>query len=395
VSLFAPTPPTQQRYAVTAESLIPPRGGTRVGAVSVSTDTAMRHSAVWACLRLRANLISTMPLDVFRLVDGIQVEMPKPPVLVNPGGERVDILEWMFSSQMDLDRAGNTIGLITERNGLGLPGRIDLQPIAACSVVEWRDRPLQYRIDGKLYPASSVWHERQYTVPGLAVGLSPVAYAAWSIGQYQSAQQFALDWYGSGGIAKAHLKNTAVGEVDPSIATLAKERYKAAIDSNDLFVSGKDWELSPVQSEAVGTAWLDAQQYGVGDVARFFDVPGDLIDAVVSTGHVTYASISQRNLQLLIMHIGPPVIRREHALSRLLPRPRYVKLNTSALLRMDDEARARVVQTRILSRTLTPNEGRELENLPPLTDAQVAEFDRFWPPKAQTPAGAPPAKPAI
>ncbi len=387
MSLWARGSAPQEKRETTAADLIPPRGGTRVGAVSVSTDSALRHSAVWACLRLRANLISTMPVDAFRMVDGIQTGISKPPVLVNPGGERVDILEWLFSSQMDLDRAGNTIGLITERNGLGLPSRIDLQPIAACTVIERKDAPLEYRINGKKYPTESVWHERQYTVPGLSVGLSPVAYAAWSIGQYQSAQQFALEWYGSGGIAKAHLKNTAVGEVNSEIAQMAKLRFKAAVEGNDLFVSGKDWELNPIQSEAVGREWLDAQQFGIGDVARFFDCPGDLVDAAVSTGHVTYASVTQRNLQFLIMHLGPTVIRRETALSKLLPRPRFVKLNTAALLRMDDAMRANVFQARIASRTMTPNEARALENMPPLTDAQIAEFDRLWPPKPEgTPA---------
>ncbi len=43
---------------------------TRSGGVYVSTDTALRTSAVWACLRLRADLISSFPVDVFRTVDG-------------------------------------------------------------------------------------------------------------------------------------------------------------------------------------------------------------------------------------------------------------------------------------------------------------------------------------
>ena len=78
--------------------------------------------------------------------------------------------------------------------------------------------------------------------------------------------------------------------------------------------------------------------------------------------------MTQRNLQFLIMHLGPTVIRRETALSKLLPRPRFVKLNTAALLRMDDAMRANVFQARIASRTMTPNEARALENMPPLTE---------------------------
>lgn len=360
-----------------AHELIPSRDGARRGAVTVTNDTALRHSAVWACLRLRANLISTMPVDVYRKVDNIQVEMPKPPILITPGGERMDYVEWMYSSQFDLDRTGNVIGLITEVNSFGLPARIDLQTIGSCSVVE-RDGVVLYHIHGKKYPPQKVWHERQNTIPGLPVGLSPVAYAAWSIGQYQSAQQFALDWYGTGGIPKGQLRNTEIPIVDPAVAREAKQRFKAAVDGGDLFVTGKDWEFHPVQAEAVGAEWLEAQKYGVADIARFFDCPGDLIDAVVTSGNITYANVTQRNLQFLIMHLGPAVFRRERSLSKLLPAPRFVKLNTSALLRMDDETRAKVIEARIRARTLAPSEARALENLLPLTEEQKAEFDRLF-----------------
>jgi len=379
VSLFR-----REFFGITgAQDLIPSRSVSRtVGAVNVTNDTAMRHSAVWACLRLRADLVSTMPVDVYRRVGDIQIEMTKPPVLVNPGGERVDICEWMYSSQVDLDRTGNTIGLITERNAANLPQRIDLQPINTCSIRE-KNGVLTYWIDGKPYPAEKVWHERQFTIAGLPVGLSPVAYAAWSIGQYESAQKFALDWYGTGGIPKGQLRNTEQGAVGEDVAIAAKGRFKTAVESNDVYVTGKDWEYKPFQAEAVGAEWLEAQKYGIGDVARFFGAPGDLIDAAVSSGSITYANITQRNLQFLIMHLGPAVYRRERSLSKLLPAPRYVKLNTSALLRMDDQTRASVIKTKIDARILAPSEARELDNLPPFTEAQLAEFDRvFGPPKA-------------
>lgn len=372
---------SERLFGITnAGELIPQRVAPNSNVTPITSDTAMRHSAVWACLRLRGDMVSTMPVDVYRRVGDIQIEMSKPPVLVNPGGERVDICEWMYSSQVDLDRAGNSFGLITERNAAGLPQRIDLQPISACSVID-KSGVISYRIDGKVYPADQVWHERQFTVSGLPVGLSPVAYAAWSIGQYQSAQKFALNWYGTGGVPKGHFRNTQLTEITEEAATTAKTRFKSSVEGNDIFVSGKDWEYNPFQAEAVGADWLEAQKYGIGDIARFFGCPGDLIDAIVSSGSITYANITQRNLQFLIMNLGPAVYRREKALSKLLPAPRYVKLNTSALLRMDDETRAKVLKLKIDARTLAPSEAREMDNLPPFTPEQIAEFDRFWPPK--------------
>lgn len=62
-----------------ADQLIPQRSEGRRGAAVVTSETALRHSAVWACLRLRANLVSTMPLDLYRRVNGVQIEVPKPP----------------------------------------------------------------------------------------------------------------------------------------------------------------------------------------------------------------------------------------------------------------------------------------------------------------------------
>lgn len=361
-----------------AQDLIPPRGSpSGTGSVYVSTDTAMRHSAVWACLRIRANLVSTLPVDVYRRVAGIQVEMPKPPILINPGGRRVRMTEWMYSSQVDLDRSGNSFGLITARNASGLPAQIELQTLAACSVRQKKDGDLVYKIHGVEYPEDQVWHEKQYTISGLPVGLSPVAYAAWSIGQYQSAQQFAVDWYGSGGIPKAILQNTEE-TVDPAVALEMKTRFKASVEQRDVFTTGKDWTYSPIQAESVGSEWLEAQKFGIGDVARFFDCPGDLIDAVVQSGNITYANITQRNLQFLIMHLGPAIIRRELALTDLLPQPRFVKLNTDALLRMDPQTAALVMQTQIDSRTLTPDEARELGERPPLTESQIEQFERLF-----------------
>jgi phage portal protein BeeE len=217
-----------------------------------------------------------------------------------------------------------SIGLITERAGGGFPRRIDLQPIEECAVVPHKkdaDHPdgFQYRIGGKLYKPFDVWHERQYTKSGLPVGLSPVAYAAWSISEYLSIQDFALDWFGNGGVPLAHLKNTAKALTSEQASTI-KERYNASVRAGEILVTGNDWEYDMIQAEQAGSAWLEAKQFGISDIARFFNCPGDLIDAAVQSGNITYASITQRNLQFLIMHLGPTVTRRENALGkRLLP----------------------------------------------------------------------------
>lgn len=361
----------------TAADLIPPRTVAKAGTAVVTTDTAMRHSAVWACLRLRGDMVSTLPVDVYRRVAGVQVELPKPPIIMDPGGAEVDWCEWMYSSQVDLDRAGNVVGLITEVNALGLPARIDLQPLSECSI-KVKDGVTKYRIGGKDYERQQVWHEKQYTVSGLPMGLSPVAYGALAIGEYLSIQEFILDWFGSGAIPAAHLRNTGKTLKSGEAETI-KTRFKASVENRDVLVTGSEWEYKLIQAEQAGAEMIEAKKYGVTDIARFFGCPSNLIEAAVSGSSVTYANITQADLNFLVHNLNPVVVRRERKISRWwLPQPRYIKFNVDALLRMDPETRARVIAERIKSRTLTPDEGRELENLPPLTDGQYAQFERLF-----------------
>ena len=375
--------------------LITPRAGLGAGVPLVTQDTALRNSAVWACLRLRADLVSTLPLDVYRRIypaggppAGLQVAAPKPPVLVTPGGERVRMVEWMFSTQFDLDRAGNTMGLITARDGNGLPARIDLQPIGHCSVLTKDGQLSAYRIGGKIYDPFDVWHEKQFTVAGFPLGLSPIAYAAMMLGRWQSIQAFAQNWFGGKGIPAARLRNTAK-TLNTREATLVKESWRAAVVANEPFVHGSDWEYQLMQGESTGMEWLDAEKASVLDVARYLGCPADLIEAVVTSGsHITYANITQRHLGFLVMHLNPALVRREDSLGTLTAKPRYVKLNRNAFLAMDPQTRAAYYKTMVDARSMTPDEIRDLEDRPPLTEDQIDQFLTFWPPRAAAPGGA-------
>lgn len=378
------------RMFPSAEQIIAERTGLRTSSWSVTKEGARRHSAVWACQRLRADLVSTMPIDAYRKVGGLQIEIPKPPMLVNPGGERVDILEWMYSSQIDLDGYGNTFGIITAKNALGLPACIELQPVESVSVKVKGGVLDHYTIGGKRYEIDQVWHEKQFTSSGIPVGLSPIMHSARAILAGLSAQEFAAAWFQSGGIPSAHLKNTEK-TLKAAEAELVKARFKASVANHEPFVSGMDWTYDMVSVPANQAQFIEMMDASVIEIARFLGCPGDLIDAAVSGQSITYANISQRNLQFLIINLGPALIRRETAMSRWLPRPQFVKLNSDAMLRMDPKTRAELIDMKIKNRTMTNSAARALDNLAPLTPEEIAEFTTIYgPPKAAAVSAPPP-----
>jgi HK97 family phage portal protein len=378
----------------TSNQLIPIRPiNPSSGMVNVDHDTALRHSAVWACLRIRSNLISTMPLETYRSTNGLTVDLPDSPFISSPGGPDVPRHEWLQASQVDLDRCGNAFGIIKERDGLGKPLRVDLVPFTAVKIRITNHRIASISVYGEVQKQSDLWHERQFVLPGIPVGLSPVMYAAMSIGGYLSAQKFALDWFSSGAHPAGHLKNVMQDGLSQDVIQVTKERFKSAAQQRDIFVSGSDWEWSPATVDAAQTAFLDEMRYGIADVCRFFDVPGDIIGAETNSSGITYANITQRNLQLLIMHLGPAIRRRENALSAAIAGPRAIRFNTDSLLRMDPLNLTENLSKQVSSRLRTPSEARALLNLPPITEVEANEFDRLFPPKpgsGMAPAGASP-----
>lgn len=350
-------------------------------AATVNRTTSLQSSVTWACQRLRADLISTTPLDVFRQTGGVRVEVAKPPVLSMPDGT-IDITEWLSSSQMDLDSVGNTFALVTQRDRLGKPSRLEPLPVESV-LVRVRDGAVTYEVDGQSVPSEMVWHERQFTTSGSPVGLSPLAYAVLALGGYLSAQQFAADWFSGSGIPAAMLKNTAK-TLTGDQASAVKTKFKDSVATGDVFVTGSDWEYSMIGAKASESGFTDMLRLSALDLTRFYGVPADLVDVESTSGSITYASVTQRNLQLLILNLGPVFTRRERAFSNgLVPRGQICKFNTDALLRMDPASRIDMHGKGITSRVLTVSEARALENRPPLTPQDEEEFARLFP--ARTP----------
>lgn len=362
------------------------------GASTVTSDSALRSSAVWAALRLRANLISTLPIDTFkRSALGINVSVGNPRVRWINGGVEIRTDEAMYATQMDLDRSGNTFGVITKRNGANLPAEVELVSLADVQIAPRRSwggslsNDWVWKINGVEYDYDDLWHERQYVISGFPMGLNAVAYAAYAVGSYLSAQDFAIKWFSADALPAAVLKNEEE-TVSAPVAEAAKAKYQSSMTPGGVFVTGRDWSLTPVSAANESNRYIEQMQATVADIARYFDVPADLIDGAVSGSAITYANITQRFTQLVTIHLGPSITRRELALGRLSAAPRFTKLNRKALLAMDPMTQAQLLGLEVDKRATTVTEWRELMDKPPLTAEEKQEFkdlfgDKNPPPK--------------
>lgn len=372
---------------------LPLRAPRRPGLVDITRDTAFSNSVVWAAVNLRAQLISTFPVEVYRTrPDGVEVKIPSPTVLVTPSthgpGQPMSIREWLAATQIDLDTCGNAYGLISQRNALGVPTQID--PVAAESVVVKISKTTNlitgYQIGQTVYDPTDMWHERSNYASGMSVGLSPMAYAAKTLAAGLSSKEFAISWFSNGIFPSSILKNSK-RSMNHDEADRLKKQVTGTLANGEPLVLGDDWEFSMLEAKAAEADFIASMQYSDLELARFYGVPADLVDAGGAGSNITYANISQRNLQFLIMHLGPAIAAREERLTQLTPNPQRVRLNTDSLLRLDQLTLAQVVALRTQWKNATPDEIRGLYyNLPPLTADQLEMDQLLFPPKGMVPA---------
>lgn len=353
-----------------------------------STDKARRRSVIWAAQRLRADLESSLPVDVFRQVGDIAVPTAKPGVLIEPDvvadGQPVTFREWRYSSRQSLDATGNVFGEITAFDGLGLPARIHLIADEDVSCRVSKGRIVEYRFGRSVIDPRRVWHERQHTIAGVPLGLSAVVAASGQINAAANAEQFAVDWFEHGVFPGGILKNEGrvLGRAE---AEDAKAHFMSAVRAGEPWTTGRDWTYTAASAKAAEAGFIEQMKYTDVDLARFMGVPANLVDAAVQGSNLTYANLTQNQLHFLVNYMGPAFTRREEAWSRLVPRPRFVKMNTKALLRMDPETQTKDMAAQIDARVLTVTEARALMDREPLTPEQIAEFDRLFGAKNQQP----------
>lgn len=337
------------------------------GTLPLTSTSALRHWAVWACVRRIADTISTLPVDLFA---PDTTPLPLPTKLRQPS-PYADSIQWRWQVIASLLLHGNAYAFIASEDRLGFPSQLDL--IAPEQVHPEKDDrgAKQFRIQGQLLGADAIWHLPGPQYPGDLEGMSPIGYFARTIGLGLDAEKFGVDFFQGG----AH--PTAVAETDQEVneptAKLIKDRIYRAVRNREIAVLGKGLKLSPWQINPEESQFLETQKANALAVAEIFGVPPEEIGIATTGESVTYANREQRAQAFLDRALNPWLTRLEVALSALFPRGTYVKLNTGALLRSDLKTRAEAGKLLIESGQATPNERRALEDQLPYEGG-----DKFW-----------------
>lgn len=385
MSLFTRTEKRYDGAKLIAEALFNRRLGTGYGSTAgqiVTEDSSMRLMAVWRCQHLLADIVSGLPLDQFRKVDGVPAEMTPSSYVAAPS-EFVAPEEWRYQLMLSALQAGNAFAYVTQIGGDGRPRFAEiLDPNDV--MVERRDgalAPPTYKVKGRPVDIERIRHFRAFGPrPGSVCGMAPLEYAKYTMGLGLAVREYGANWYASGGHPTSLLSTDQ--DINADQALEAKTQWRDATTNDHLAVLGGAWKYDQVQAAPESALFLAAVNATAVDICGYYGIPPEMLGIATSGSSVTYANREQRAIDVLVWTVHWWLARVERFITRDIPNPQYVKINVDALLLTDALTRAQVHDMRIGAGITSPDEAREKEDEPPIKDGKGDVY--LWPPHLRT-----------
>lgn len=346
-------------------------GGSTYTGRTVSEQSAMQQSAVWACVRIIAETIGSLPLAVYekdRAGNATKVDHPLSEVLIGSPNADMTSLEYREAKSTNLALVGNGYSLI-DRNGAG--NISSLYPIESRKVDPRRrdDGTIYYRINDRgrweEYPQEKIWHVKGIGGNGL-IGYSPIKAAMEAIGIGLSAEEFQGRFFAQG--ARPSMIAKIPGWLDEKQRPIARENLQQLLGGQSnfhrvpLLEGGVD--VTPTGMPLEEAQFLELRGFSVQEICRFYRMPPHMVaDMSASTNN----NIEQQTMDFVMFTMQPWFSRFEASAQKWLLKPGersrfFVRFNVDGLLRADAQGRAQLYATLLQNGVYSRNEVRALEN---------------------------------
>lgn len=343
-------------------------------------DRALQQTTIWACVKLIASAISTLPLLLYERteVDGREMrrvarEHPLYRLLHDSPNADMTAVEFWNAVALRLLLWGNAY-VRKDYSGKRL---IALWPLDPARVTRRRlpSGALEYLYADpsgqKVYSEDQMWHIKGFTEDG-ECGLSPIAVGCRAILAANAASNASANTF------TGNMRPSGVVSVDAILTKDQRAQMQSAIvdgifgDSTmgrQYLLEGgaqyKQLTINPVDAQLV-----EQLNMGVEELCRLYGVPPAMI------GHGTAVSNwgtgrEQQNLGFLQYVLDPDLVRIEQSIAKNLLAPAeraryFAEFSREGFFRVDSSGRAAFYDKMIKAAVYTPNFCRSLENLEPI-----------------------------
>ncbi len=354
-------------------------GGTTSGK-AVNERSAMQMTAVYACVRILAEAIASLPLHVYRYNDtgGKEKEIQHPLYMLLHDEPNPEMSAFSFRETLmtHLLLWGNAFSQII-RNGRGEV--IALYPLMPDRMTVDRDNAgrLYYaytRSDGDartlgqkstvVLAPPNVLH-----IPGLGfdglVGYSPIAMAKNAIGMGLACDEYGASFYQNGAQPGGVLEHPGVVKDPKRVRDSWNAIYQGSGNAHRVAVLEEGMAYKPISISPEQAQFLETRKFQIDEIARIFRVPPHMVGDLDKS---SFSNIEQQSLEFVKYSLAPWIARWEQAMQRALfsqdeKKRFFMRFNVEGLLRGDFKSRIESYAVGIQNGFYCPNDVRNLENM--------------------------------
>ena len=353
----------------------------------VNERTAMQTTAVYACVRILAEAIASLPLHVYEYQDdgGKKLVHDHPLYYLlhdepNPEMTSFVFRETLMShlliwgnayAQIIRDGAGRVLGLYPL-----LPDKMEVQRDDRGNIYYVYSRNSDENPMFKEYGNIKLKAEDVLHIPGLGfdglIGYSPIAMAKNAVGMTLACEEYGASFFANGANPGGVLEHPGVLKDPSKVRESWNSVYRGVNNAHKIAVLEEGMKYQQIGIPPEEAQFLETRKFQINEIARLYRIPPHMVGDLDKS---SFSNIEQQSLEFVKYTLDPWVIRWEQSLQRslLLPGEKgkyFIKLNVDGLLRGDYQSRMNGYAVGRQNGWFSANDIREMENMNPIPDEE-------------------------
>lgn len=344
---------------------------------SVTARSAIQVSAVYACVRVIAETVASLPLHVYENTDSGSAKALGHPLYRilhdEPNAEMTSFVmrEVMLShlllwgnSYSQIIRSGRNhiVGLYPL-----LPDRMEVDRNSAGT--------LTYTYTTTEGRTVRLAPEEVLHIPGLGfdgvMGYSPIALEKSAIGLGIAAEEYGSKFFANGATPAGVLTHPNTVKNPKALRESWNAAYGGSANANRVAILEEGLRFERISMPNNEAQFLETRKFQVSEICRIFRVPPHLVGDLE---HATFSNIEHQSISFGVHTIRPWLVRIEQSMNRALFSDKekghfFVRINMDGLMRGAYKERMEGYAIARQNGWMSANDIRDLENLNPLSDA--------------------------
>lgn len=353
---------------------------------NVDEFKAMQTTAVYACVRILAEAVASLPIHVYELTsNGKEKKIDHPLYFLlhdepNPEMSSFIFRETIMSHlliwgnayvQIIRDKAGRVISLYPL-----LPDKMSIHRDGSGKLYYKYQRQTEENPNFKdkgtvLLKQENILHVHGLGFDGL-IGYSPVAMVKNAIGMTLATENYGAAFFKNGANPGGVLEHPGILKDPKRVRDSWNAVYNGATNAHKVAVLEEGMKYTQVGIPPEEAQFLQTRKFQINEIARLYRIPPHMVGDLEKS---SFSNIEQQSLEFVKYTLDPWVVRLEQAFKRSLFLPeekkRYlIKFNVDGLLRGDYQSRMNGYAIARQNGWLSTNDIRELEDLNLLSDEE-------------------------